>query len=85
MKNLPTRLLSRLAVRGQHSVLHAGVVTLIATAVFMMYTAGEMGAMGPLIIALSFYVVFAAVMIEIVLGVFALVRKFAQGGLRRYS
>jgi hypothetical protein len=29
--------------------------------------------------------VFAAVMIEIVLGVFALVRKFAQGGLRRYS
>jgi hypothetical protein len=56
------------------------------TAVAMsVTTAGEMGAMGPLIIALSFYVVFAAVMIEIVLGVFALVRKFAQGGLRRYS
>ncbi|CAE6841775.1 hypothetical protein [Paraburkholderia aspalathi] len=85
MKTLITGLLSRLAVRGQHTVLHAGVVTLIATAAFMMYTAGEMGAMGPLIIALSFYVVFAAVTIEVVLGVFTLVRKFAQGGLRRYS
>ncbi|VVD30927.1 hypothetical protein [Paraburkholderia dioscoreae] len=85
MKALTNRLLSRLAVRGQHTVLHAGVITLVATAIFMMYTAGEMGPMGPLIIALSFYVVFAAVMIEVILGAFALSRKLAQAGLRRFS
>jgi ammonia channel protein AmtB len=57
---------------------------LIATGVFMMSTAAEMGAMGPLIIALSFYVVFAAIAIEVILGAFALTRKLAGVGLRRY-
>ena len=85
MKRFVTSVLARLAVRSQHTVLHAGVVTLITTAVFMMCTAGEMGAMGPLIVALSFYLVFASVMIEVVLGVFFLVRRLARGGLRRYS
>ncbi len=84
MSNLLHRVLSRLALRGQHSILHAGVLSLIATAVFMMSTAAEMGAMGPLIVALSFYVVFAATAIEVILGVFALTRKLAGAGLRRY-
>jgi hypothetical protein len=84
MSKLLHRLLSRLALRGQHSVLHAGVMSLIATGVFMMSTAAEMGAMGPLIIALSFYVVFAAIAIEVILGLFTLMRKLAGIGLRRY-
>jgi hypothetical protein len=84
MSKLLHRFLSRLALRGQHSVLHAGVLSLIATGGFMMSTAAEMGAMGPLIIALSFYVVFAAIAIELILGVFALTRKLAGVGLRRY-
>lgn len=85
MKTFAIQVLSWLAVPGRHTTLHAGVITLIATAVFMMCTAGEMGAMGPLIIALSFYLVFAAAMIEFVFVVLFLIRRFAWAALRRYS
>ncbi|NUX59580.1 hypothetical protein, partial [Paraburkholderia youngii] len=68
MSSLKFRLLSAVAAPGRHTALHASVVTLVATAVFMMLTAGDFGPLAPLIIAASFYVIFAAVVIELVLG-----------------
>lgn len=79
------RFLSTVANPGKHTILHAAVLTLIATAIFMMATAGEMGPMGPLIIALSFYLIFAAVTIEAFLGLFSLGRWLARRGLRKYA
>ncbi|CAM2198486.1 conserved protein of unknown function (plasmid) [Paraburkholderia kururiensis] len=81
MNTLKYRVLRVVATRGRHTALHAGVVTLIITAVFMMVTAGDLGPLGPLIIAASFYAVFAAVVIELVLGLFALGRWLARRGL----
>ncbi|MGF6960888.1 hypothetical protein [Paraburkholderia youngii] len=68
MSTLKFRLLGAVAAPGRHTALHASVVTLVATAVFMMLTAGDRGPLAPLIIAASFYVIFAAVVIELVLG-----------------
>jgi hypothetical protein len=85
MTTRPHRFLSTVAKPGKHTVLHAAVLTLIATAIFMMATAGEMGPMAPLIIALSFYLVFAAVAVEAFLGLFSLGRWFARQCLRKYA
>ncbi|MGF6483547.1 hypothetical protein [Paraburkholderia sp. JPY419] len=68
MSTLKFRLLGSVAAPGRHTALHVSVVTLVATAVFMMLTAGDLGPLAPLIIAASFYVIFAAVVIELVLG-----------------
>ncbi|AQH06146.1 hypothetical protein A9R05_44965 (plasmid) [Burkholderia sp. KK1] len=85
MSTLKFRLLSAVAAPGRYTALHAGVVTLIATAVFMMLTAGDLGPLGPLIIAASFYVIFAAVVIELVLGLISLGRWLARRGLSKYA
>lgn len=79
------RFLNAVATPGKHTILHACVLTLFATAIFMMMTAGEMGAMAPLIIAFSFYLVFGAAAIEIILGLFTLGRWLARRGLRKYA
>ncbi|MEX3791439.1 hypothetical protein [Paraburkholderia sp. BR14374] len=68
MSTLKFRLLSAVAAPGRHTALHASLVTLVATTVFMMLTAGDLGPLAQLIIAASFYVIFAAVVIELVLG-----------------
>jgi hypothetical protein len=81
MKTLAQRFLTAVATRGRYGVLHAAVMTLIATAVFMMLTSGDMGPLAPLIIAAAFYLVFAAVAIEAFLGIFALARWLARKGL----
>ncbi|PZR38291.1 hypothetical protein, partial [Paraburkholderia fungorum] len=78
MKTITQRILSAVASRGRYCVLHATVLTLIATAIFMMATSGDLGPMAPLIIAGSFYLIFAAVAIEAFLGLFALLRWLAR-------
>lgn len=81
MKTITQRILIAAASRGRYRLLHATVLTLIATAVFMMLTSGDMGPMAPLIIASAFYLIFAAVAIEAFLGLFALRRWLARKGL----
>jgi hypothetical protein len=83
MSTRTRRFLTAAATRGRHTVLHAGVLALIATAVFMMVTSGDMGPMAPLIIALAFYLIFGAIAIEVILGLFALGRWLAAKALAR--
>ncbi|WP_423383571.1 hypothetical protein [Burkholderia sp. LMG 32019] len=75
--------LTWLAKRGRHTTLHVAVVTLLATAGFIMFTAGDLGPMAPLVIAIAFYLIFAAVAAELALGVATVIRNLARLALRR--
>ncbi|WP_152754285.1 hypothetical protein [Burkholderia cepacia] len=57
--------------------------TLLATAGFIIFTAGDLGPMAPLVIAIAFYLVFAAVAAEVALGVTTVTRSIARRTLRR--
>ncbi|MBN3506385.1 hypothetical protein [Burkholderia cenocepacia] len=57
--------------------------TLLATAAFIIFTAGDLGPMAPLVIAVAFYLVFAAVAAEVALGVATVTRSIARRTLRR--
>ncbi|WP_058035193.1 hypothetical protein [Burkholderia pseudomallei] len=77
------RFLTWLAKRGRHTTFHVVVVSLLATAAFIMFTAGDLGPMAPLVIAIAFYLIFAAVAAELTLGVAGAIRILARRALRR--
>ncbi|RQQ88688.1 hypothetical protein DF134_19090 [Burkholderia stagnalis] len=79
------RFLTWLAKRGRHTTIHVVVVSLVATAGFIMFTAGDLGPMAPLVIATAFYLIFAAVAAELTLGAVAAIRTLARRALRRVS
>lgn len=83
MNTLTQRILARGAEPGKHTVLHATVLTLVATAIFMMTTSSGLGPLGPLVVAAGFYLLFGALALEIIMGLFAFGRWLARKGLKR--
>ncbi|WP_155713126.1 hypothetical protein [Burkholderia stagnalis] len=81
--NMFCRFLNWLAQRGRHTTLHVAVITLLSTAGFIMFTAGDLGPMAPLVIAIAFYLIFAAVAAEMALGVATVIRYLARRAIRR--
>ncbi|MDF0506758.1 hypothetical protein POK33_39075 [Burkholderia cenocepacia] len=79
------KLLIFLGARGRYTTIHVAASTLLATAAFIIFTAGDLGPMAPLVIAIAFYLVFAAVAAEVALGVTAATRMIARRTLRRSS
>jgi len=77
------KLLVFLGARGRHTAIHVTAISLLATAAFIILTAGDLGPMAPLVIAIAFYLVFAAVTAEIALGVTTMTRSIARRTLRR--
>lgn len=79
------KLLVFLGTRGRYTSVHVAACTLLATAAFIIFTAGDLGPMAPLVIAIAFYLVFAAVAAEIALAIAAMARMIARRTLRRSS
>lgn len=79
------KLLVFLGSRGRYTTIHVATFTLLTTAAFIIFTAGDLGPMAPLVIAIAFYLVFAAVAAEIALVVAAVTRVIARRTLRRSS
>ncbi len=77
------KFLAWLAVHGRHTTIHVAVVALLGTAAFIILTASDLGPMGPLVIALAFYMVVAAVTAEVALGITVVGRSLARRALRR--
>lgn len=77
------KMLVFLGARGRHTGIHVTAFTLLATAAFIIFTAGDLGPMAPLVIAVAFYLVFAAVAAEVALGVATVSRSIARRTLRR--
>lgn len=77
------KLLVFLGARGRHTAIHVTAFTLLATAAFILFTAGDLGPMAPLVIAIAFYLVFAAVAAELALGLTAMTRSIARRTIRR--
>jgi hypothetical protein len=78
VKATTQRLASRLARKGENSILHAVVLALVLTGVFMIYTSTAWGPVAPLVIAVSCFVVVASLVIELILGCSALIRCVAR-------
>lgn len=81
MTYLVNRIASRLTRRGQHPVFHAVVIALILTAALVLRTASAWGVMGAIVIAISCYVMIAAVLAEMVLLGSAVLRNLARRAL----
>ncbi|RNM03027.1 hypothetical protein [Ralstonia pseudosolanacearum] len=78
MKKQLAKFAAIVASQGRYSVLHACVLATVCTVLLMLATASELGPLGPLIVAAAFYLAFAAMSVEVALGLFALTRMAAQ-------
>jgi hypothetical protein len=83
MKRLIAKCVAVAAMQGRYSVLHACVLAVMCTSLFMLFTAAELGPLGPLIVAGALYLAFAAACVEVALGLFALMRMAARIAQRR--
>jgi hypothetical protein len=62
---------------GERIQFHAFAIAFILTGVFMVLTASDLGAMGPLVISLGLYAMFFGVVAELLLGVRLLIARIA--------
>lgn len=78
MKAFARKLAGRLARKGENSILHTVVFALVVTGLFMLYTSTAWGPVAPLVMALCCFVVIACVLLEVILGCSALIRRVAR-------
>lgn len=77
MRTITQKFASRLARKGENSILHAVVLALVLTGIFMFYTSTAWGPVAPLVMAITCFVVITSLMLEVILGCSALIRRVA--------